>query len=133
MQIDQVNNNERDNLGANWAIGSQGINDSGPVKHEDHGFSSKVKSGFGRGQRATPGGGASTRKGPGMGGDWANNDANDRRSPHNRGGSNSPSGGAWGARHDSNPGTNIKDERERTLGGGGWGAPDKDSNPGAGG
>lgn len=49
MQIDQVNNNERENIGgANWGIGSQGMNE-GPVKHEDQGFSSKVKSGFGRG------------------------------------------------------------------------------------
>ena len=79
----------------------------------DHGFSSKQKTAFGRGQRVTPGGGSSSRKGPSMGADWGNNDASDRRSPRGRAGSNSPTGGGWGGRHDSNPGTSIKDERER--------------------
>lgn len=68
-----------------------------------------------------------------MGGDWANNNANDRPSPRNRGGSNSPSGAGWGARNDSNPATNIKDEREKAQQSGGWGQNDRDSTPGGGG
>lgn len=55
------------------------MNDSGPIKNEDNGFNSKMKSSFGRGMRATPGGG-STRKGT-TPGDWGNNDDNGQRSP----------------------------------------------------